>query len=209
MSKKDRLRKQSQKQLEEIKKQEKLEKQEKENAPAESRSAKKLRRQARHLDTAAAAVLKFLMLVPFLWSGVYYGGIFIVGITMEQMDDMPKSTALLLGIGLVFFITGFVLAFLSKYPAQFAAALVGTAFFMTGAGRIISKAKERVGDGLGLTQEQRDLPGKWQKGLYPILFVTAISAVLFAIWLVKLILERRRRQRERDNAPVKSIVDDD
>ncbi|MBR1764154.1 MAG: hypothetical protein IJ746_02045 [Ruminococcus sp.] len=208
MSKSDRLKKQSQKQLEEIKKREQEEKAEREKPAEESRSAKKLRRQAKKLDSAASLVLKFLMLVPFLWSGLYYGGIFIVGITMEQMDDMPKRTALWLGIGLVFFVAGIILAFLSKYPAQLGAVLVGTAFFMTGAAKIVGKARERVGDGIGLTQEQQNLPTKWSRGLYPILGMTAISAVLFLIWLVKLIRKRRRQQQERDNAPVKSIIDD-
>ena len=208
MSKKDRLRKQSQKQLEEKKKQKQQEEQEKKEAPAESRSAKKLRRQAKRHDSALSLIVKFLMLLPFLWSGFYYGGIFIIGITMEQMDEMPRYVALLLGIGEIFFIAAIILAFISKYIAQFVSVLVGTAFFMTAAVKIINKAKERVGAGYGLTDDQRELPSKWSWGLYPILFFTAFSALLFVIWLVGVLSVRRRRQRERDNAPVKSIVED-
>ena len=208
MSKTDRLKKQSQKQLEEIKKSEKEEALEKEKPARESRSAKKLRRQARHLDGVLSLVLKFLMLVPFFFSGFYYGGIFIVGISMEQMDDMPRSTALWLGIGVALFIAGIILAFLSKYPAQLGAVAAGTIFFMTGAVRIVNKARSRVGDGIGLTQEQQELPEKWARGLYPILIMTLISALLFIIWLWQVLRRRRRLQNERDNAPVKSILDD-
>ena len=215
MSKKDRLKKQSQKQLEAKKAAERDEKQQREKV-SESKSARRLRRSVKRADPAAALMkalikalikAKILMCIPFLWSGLYYGGIFILGISMGQMDDVPGYVAALIGIGSAICLAGIVLAFLSKYILQFVLIAAGTAVFMKGATFIVDKALERVGEGYGLTQEQKDLPSKWRFGLYPIMAVTAISALLLLLWVLKRLAAKRRRQRELDNAPVKSIVD--
>ena len=206
MSKKDRLKKQSQKQLAAKKTAEQQEKKEHQK-PAESKSARKMRRQAKKFDSFITLLLKILMCVPFLWSGLYYGGIFVLGISMGQMDDVPAYVAALIGIGSALCLTGLVLAFLSKYIAQFIFVAAGTVVYMKGASYIVEKAAERVGEGYGLTEEQKELPSKWRFGLYPIMIMTALSAALLLIWLIKKLAAKRRRQRELDNAPVKSIVD--
>ncbi|SDB08110.1 hypothetical protein SAMN02910317_00396 [Ruminococcaceae bacterium FB2012] len=206
MSKKDRLKKQSQKQLEAKKAAERDEKQQREKV-SESKSARRLRKSVKKADPAASLLLKILMCIPFLWSGLYYGGIFILGISMGQMDDVPGYVAALIGIGSAVILAGIVLAFLSKYVLQFVLIAAGTIVFMKGASFIVNKASERVGEGYGLTQEQKDLPSKWSFGLYPIMAVTALSALLLLLWLIKRLAAKRRRQRELDNAPVKSIVD--
>lgn len=207
MSKKDRLRKQSQRQLDARKAAERSEQKEQDN-PRESKSARRMRRSARKLDSAVMTVLKVLMCIPFLWSGLYYGGIFVLGITMGQMDDVPGYIAALFGIGSALCLAGLVLAFMSRYIPQFILVLAGTAVYMQGAAYIIDKAVARVGEGYGLTDEQKGLPSKWRLGLYPIMIMTAFSAVLLIIWAVRKLNARRRRQKELDNAPVKSIVDD-
>ncbi|MBR6873402.1 MAG: YqkE family protein [Ruminococcus sp.] len=206
MSKKDRLKKQSLKQLE-AKKDAAREEQRERSQVRESKSARKLRRRAKKLDSALTVLLKIFMCVPFLWSGLYYGGIFIVGISGEQMDDVPVRIAVFLGIGSALCLTGIVLAFLSKYIVQFLFCFAGAVTFMQGASYIVDKAKERIGEGYGLTEEQKGLAAKWRWGLYPIMAVAVISAVLLARYIIKKVSARRRRQRELDNAPVKSIVD--
>ena len=147
------------------------------------------------------------MCLPFLWSGLYYGGIFTLGISMGQMDDVPGRIAAFIGIGSVLCLTGLVFAFLSKYAVQFGFIAAGTVFFMNGATYIVDKASERISTGRGLTDEQLDLADKWRRGLYPILIMTALSAALFVIWFIRKRLAARRRQRELDNRPVKSIVE--
>ncbi|MBR1392523.1 MAG: hypothetical protein IJ561_01655 [Ruminococcus sp.] len=207
MSKKDKLKKQSQKQLEARKQAQRDEASERASA-GESKAAKKLRRQAKRLNSTVTTVLKVLMCIPFLWSGLYYGGIFIVGISMGQMTDVPGRIAAFLAIGSALCLAGIVFAFLSKYIVQFILVAAGTAFFMSGASYIVNKAQERITDGRGLTEEQQGLASRWRWGLYPILVLTAISAVLLGINIVRRILKKRRKQRELDNAPVKSIVEE-
>ena len=207
MSKKDRLRKQSQKQLEARKEADVEEKLEREKA-SESKSARKLRRRAKKFDTAITLLLKIFMCIPFLWSGVYYGGIFIVGISSDMMDDVPGHIAAFLIIGSVLCLVGLVLAFMSRYIIQFCLILAGTVVYMQGAFYIIDKAKERIGEGYGLTDEQKGLASKWRFGLYPIMIMAVLSAILLIRFIIKKQAARRRKKREHDNAPVKSIVDD-
>ena len=207
MSKKDRLKKQSQQQLNAKKIAERSEQLE-HDSPRESKSARKMRRNAKKMDSAVTLLLKLLMCVPFLWSGLYYGGIFVLGISMGQMDDVPGYVAALIGVGAALCLVGLVLAFLSKYIPQFAFILVGTVVYMQGASYIIDKAVTRVGEGIGLTEEQKEFPSKWRLGLYPIMIMTALSAVLLIIWIVRKLRAKHRRQKDFDNSPVKSIVDD-
>ena len=207
MSKKDRLKKQSQQQLNAKKIAERSEQLE-HDSPRESKSARKMRRNAKKMDSAVTLLLKLLMCVPFLWSGLYYGGIFVLGISMGQMDDVPGYVAALIGVGAVLCLVGLVLAFLSKYIPQFAFILVGTVVYMQGASYIIDKAVTRVGEGIGLTEEQKEFPSKWRFGLYPIMLMTAHSAVLLIIWIVRKLRAKHRRQKDFDNSPVKSIVED-
>ena len=207
MSKKDRLKKQSQQQLNAKKIAERSEQLE-HDSPRESKSARKMRRNAKKMDSAVTLLLKLLMCVPFLWSGLYYGGIFVLGISMGQMDDVPGYVAALIGVGAALCLVGLVLAFLSKYIPQFAFILVGTVVYMQGASYIIDKAVTRVGEGIGLTEEQKEFPSKWRLGLYPIMIMTALSAVLLIIWIVRKLRAKHRRQKDFDNSPVKSIVED-
>lgn len=207
MSKKDRLKKQSQQQLNAKKIAERSEQLE-HDSPRESKSARKMRRNAKKMDSAVTLLLKLLMCVPFLWSGLYYGGIFVLGISMGQMDDVPGYVAALIGVGAALCLIGLVLAFLSKYIPQFAFILVGTVVYMQGASYIIDKAVTRVGEGIGLTEEQKEFPSKWRFGLYPIMLMTALSAVLLIIWIVRKLRAKHRRQKDFDNSPVKSIVED-
>ena len=206
MSKKDRLRKQSEAQLRRRQAEEKEAIREKQEV-SESKAAKKLRTSAKKHNNTVSTVIKFLMLVPFLWSGIYYGGIFVIGISMEQMDDVPGRIAVFIGIGTLVCLVGIIFAFLSRYITQFCIIAAGTVLYMIGASYVVAKASERIGDGIGLTEEQKGLADKWQRGLYPMLILAALSAALLAVWLINRHLDARRRREEFDNTPVKSIIE--
>ena len=85
MSKKDRLKAQKEKQ-DRLRKEEELEEQrEREEArERQSRSAKKMMKKAKRTkpngEPVYYLILKLLMIVPFAYSGFFYGGVTIVGI---------------------------------------------------------------------------------------------------------------------------------
>jgi glucan phosphoethanolaminetransferase (alkaline phosphatase superfamily) len=208
MSKKDRLKAQSEKQL--ILKKE-LEQQElAEKAEASGRSSKageKLRKKARKANNILTLILKLLMILPFGYSAFYYGGIFIVGIATGEMVGMPKRIAVFLAIGAVLCLAGLFLAFFSRYILQFAFIAVGTASFMYSAGYIISETQKKLEVNYVSDAELQKLDKTYMTYFYPLLIMTLISAVLLAIYIVKRIKKKRAEKRERDNAPVKSIID--
>lgn len=205
MSKKDRLKKQSIAQIEAKKAAARDEENERRTA-GESAAAKKLRRSARKNNSAITLVLKLLMCVPFIWSGICYDLIFLVGISMDQMPDVPKRMGVYLGVGALICFVGLIFAFLSKYIVQFALIFTGSMMFMHSARFIVGKVQELISANHGLTETQLGLASKWRWGLYPILLMTVLSAALMTIYLLRVHAAKRRRQREFDNSPTKSII---
>lgn len=206
MSKKDRLKKQSLKQIEEKKNAAREEEKERLEA-GESRSAKKLRRSAKKHSGALTLIMKLLMCPPFIWSGICYNVIFLVGISMDEVSNVPKRMAFYLGGGALVCLAGLVFAFLSKYVTQFVLIFTGSMLYLHAARFIVGKAQDLITAGRGLTESQQELASKWRLGFYPILVMTALSAALMAMYLVKKHKAKKRRQDELDNAPVKSIVE--
>lgn len=205
MSKKDRLKKQSLQQLEAKKAAAREEENERKSA-GESTAAKKLRRSAKKHNGTETLIIKLLMCVPFIWSGICYNVIFLFGISMDEVQDVPKRMAIYLGVGALICLAGLIFAFLSKYIVQFALIFTGSMMFMHAARFIVGKAQELIAAGHGLTDNQLGLASKWRWGLYPILLMTALSAALMIIYLLRVRAARVRLRRERDNAPTKSII---
>lgn len=205
MSKKDRLKKQSLAQLEAKKAAARDEENERRTA-GESRSAKKLRRSAKKHNGAETLIIKLLMCLPFIWSGICYNIIFLVGISMDQLQEVPKHMAVYLGVGALICLVGLIFAFLSKYIVQFALIFTGSMMFMRSARFVVGKAQELITANHGLSESQLGVASKWRWGLYPILVMTALSAALMIIYLLRRRAARLRRRREYDNSPTKSII---
>ena len=98
MSKKDRLKAQKEKQ-DRLRKEAELEEQrEREEArERQSRSAKKMMKKAKRTkpngEPVYYLILKLLMIVPFAYSGFFYGGVTIVGIMGKYIEPVPPKCA--------------------------------------------------------------------------------------------------------------------
>ena len=96
MSKKDRLKAQKEKQ-DRLRKEEELEEQrEREEArERQIRSAKKMMKKAKRTkpngEPVYYLILKLLMIVPFAYSGFFYGGVTIVGIMGKYIEPVPPK----------------------------------------------------------------------------------------------------------------------
>ncbi len=208
MSKKDRLKAQSEKQLmlkKELERQELLEMEE--AASKSSRAGRKLRKRAKNLDNIITLILKFLMILPFGYSAFFYGGIFIVGIVTEEMIGMPKRIAVFLGVGAVLCLAGLILVFFSRYILQFIFILAGTASYMYSALYIISETQQRLETNYVSDEALQQLDRTYMTYFYPLLVMTLLSLALLVIYIVKFVKKKRAKKREQDNAPVKSIVE--
>lgn len=208
MSKKQRLEKEKQRQLERRRLDELEEQIEREEAKhKESRAAKKMRRAARKGYSSALMIfLTVLMLLPFLYSGFFYGGIMIVGQFTGAAEVMPAHTGLMMLIADVLVLTGIVLSFAGRYIIQGIFTISGSAVYLFAAHRVVADIQERL-DKYYVEKSLRTMDKTYMRYCYPMAGVTVFGAVIFIIALTAFIRKKRRQKRERDNAPVESIVD--
>ncbi|MCD7741478.1 MAG: hypothetical protein LUI06_04675 [Ruminococcus sp.] len=207
MSKKSRLKKQKEKQVE-MKKLADLEELEEIEAAKhrESKGAKKMRRRARRGYANVLMILfTILMLAAFLYSGFFYGGVTIVGAVGGAAEFIPKKTALIMGIGDCLMVIGIVLCFCKKYKVQAIFSLSGSLAYLYAGHKIILDIQQRMEE-VYVEEELQNMDRDYMLYYYPILILTLFSLVLLIISIVKAIKKKRRDKHEADNAPVESIV---
>lgn len=213
MSKKDRLKAKAEKQIIERRELEEQEREEREAARhKQSRSAKKMMKKARRgrygKEPIVFMLLKLLMLIPFGYSGLYYGAIQISGMILGYIEPAPPKWVfwcMLLGDVLV--LGGIIAEFYKKHIPSFAAIVVGTGLFLRAAQFFIDYIQHQyevkyVREGL------REMDKEHMMRFYPMSAVAALSLIILVWWIVLKLLAARRAKRLRDTAPVKSVVDE-
>lgn len=153
-------------------------------------------------------VLKLLMLIPLAYSGIYYCGMTVTGILTGYMAQTPKWVAAVMGIGTLVLIAGVLLAFLKRHIISFLIILAGTASYMWGAVYIVRKISAKLETNSGANPDIMDMDKDYMLYYYPIMAVALLSLIITVISVVKMIKKKKRLQRERDNAPVKSIIEE-
>lgn len=153
-------------------------------------------------------LLKLVMLASFLYSGLFYGGVTVVGVytgamTVTEEGALTTASANVMLVGILFMVLGLVFAFLKKYIVSFMASFLGTLLYLYVAyDRVIKFAANRVS-----ASGEIDLDNKYKIWYYPIAVFALISLLLMIISIVKKIKKRKQDKNIRDNAPVKSIVE--
>lgn len=212
MSKKDRLKAQKEKQ-DRLKKEAELEEQrEREEArEKQSRSAKKMMKKAKRVkpngEPVYYLILKLIMIVPFAYSGFFYGGVTIVGIIGKYIEPVPPKWVLwAMAAGIVAMFAGILFAFFKKYIVSFVLSVGGTVSFLKAGGYLIKRIQDKLST-TAVDQSLQNMDKEYMWRFYPIIGVAVISTVLLICTVIRNLMERRRLQRERDNAPVESIID--
>ncbi|WP_302211077.1 hypothetical protein [uncultured Ruminococcus sp.] len=212
MSKKDRLKAQKEKQ-DRLKKEAELEEQrEREEArEKQSRSAKKMMKKAKRVkpngEPVYYLILKLIMIVPFAYSGFFYGGVTIVGIIGKYIEPVPPKWVLwAMAAGIVAMFAGILFAFFKKYIVSFVLSVGGTVSFLKAGGYLIKRIQDKLST-TAVDQSLQNMDKEYMWRFYPIIGVAVISTVLLICTVIRKLMERKRFQRERDNAPVESIID--
>lgn len=212
MSKKQRLKAQKEKQDRLKKELEEYEKEKKEEAKERSsKSAAKMRKKASRRKAFGEPVyvflLKLLMIIPYGYSGFFYGGVLTVGVFAGYIEDKPpKWVGWCVLLGSIAIGVGVLLAFLKKYKASFALAVIGTVPYMKSARYMINKTKEYLAK-KAVEPSLQNLDKTYMKWYYPILGVVFLSAVLLIIDLIGKHKRKKKLRYEQETAPVESIVD--
>lgn len=212
MSKKDRLKAQKEKQ-DRLKKEAELEEQrEREEArEKQSRSSKKMMKKAKRVkpngEPVYYLILKLIMIVPFAYSGFFYGGVTIVGIIGKYIEPVPPKWVLwAMAAGIVAMFAGILFAFFKKYIVSFVLSVGGTVSFLKAGGYLIKRIQDKLST-TAVDQSLQNMDKEYMWRFYPIIGVAVISTVLLICTVIRKLMERKRLQRERDNAPVESIID--
>ena len=208
----DRLKAQKEKQ-DRLKKEAELEEQrEREEArEKQSRSAKKMMKKAKRVkpngEPVYYLILKLIMIVPFAYSGFFYGGVTIVGIIGKYIEPVPPKWVLwAMAAGIVAMFAGILFAFFKKYIVSFVLSVGGTVSFLKAGGYLIKRIQDKLST-TAVDQSLQNMDKEYMWRFYPIVGVAVISTVLLICTVIRNLMERRRLQRERDNAPVESIID--
>ena len=154
-------------------------------------------------------IIKIIMLASFLYSGFFYGGVTVVGVYTGAMTVTEKG-ALTLGsanamlIGILLMLAGLILAFFKRHIISFIASISGTLIYLYVAyERVIKFAAQRVSASGDLNPQT-----KYMLWYYPIAAFAAGSLALLTVSIVIGVNKKRKARKMRDNAPVKSIIED-
>jgi glucan phosphoethanolaminetransferase (alkaline phosphatase superfamily) len=214
MSKKDRLKAQKEKQdiiQKEIEEQERLEAEEARHK--QSKSAKKMMKKAKRArhgrEPIICLILKILMLVPYGYSGFFYGGVLVTGVFGGYIEPAPpKWVGWCALIGSVLVLAGIIVSFFKKYIASFIVICGGTGVFLKGAEYMINKIQNHL-ENYAVDEAYENMDKQYMIYYYPIMAVAAVAFILLVISVVRKILKNRRAKYQRDTAPVASIVPND
>jgi glucan phosphoethanolaminetransferase (alkaline phosphatase superfamily) len=212
MSKKERLKKQKEKQIQMKKLADLEELEEKELAKnRESRGAKKLRRKAkRGYMNVWIFIFKLLMSAAFLWSGFFWGGVLSVGtlnktIYISSETTMPKWVAYFTLVGVALAFVGIILSFMKKYILSFVLIGAGNIFYFRGVMHMM-KILKNIMETQYIESSLENIYKEYMLRHYFFILTAVIAFILLIIWTIQTIKRRRKAKRERDNAPVESIV---
>lgn len=212
LSKKDRLRKEKEKQLAEQKAMEQAEKEYKENFEGSIAVSKYKKQKGKVAEPAYYLVIKLLMLIPYGWSGFFWGGVLSIAILGNMINQfefstLSEKTAIYIIVGVVVMAGALVLEFFRKYILGFVASAVGVGLYLKGANQYIQPITEYLNT-KAVEESLIGMDKTWMYRCYPVWAFLVLSGVLLAISLITRIVKAKKEKNIRDNAPVKSIVSD-
>ena len=108
--------------------------------------------------------------------------------------------------GIVAMFAGILFAFFKKYIVSFVLSVGGTVSFLKAGGYLIKRIQDKLST-TAVDQSLQNMDKEYMWRFYPIVGVAVISTVLLICTAIRKLMERKRLQRERDNAPVESIID--
>lgn len=183
---------------ERMKNDEAFRKKEEERKNAPSKAVKKFLKK----ESIWLKLIKFIMILPFLYSGFFYGGITVISIFKKTINvDTYIGTIIL--VCLIAMLAAIILAFKRFYITSFGVSLVSVlVYFFTTKKYFVDYATGKITEDGNLNPEY-----KYMIWYYPILLFLLCSTVLLIITLVRIIKKKIKEKAKRDNAPTKSIID--
>ena len=174
----------------------------------ESKSARKLRRSAKHgYADIWLVVFTVIMLAAFCYSGFFWGGVTVVASLEGLAQPIAHRTVYIMLTGIVLMLAGIIISFRKGYKLQAPFTLAGFALYFYSAQVIITDIRKAL-NSRAVPPELLGMDKEYVLRHYPIIITAVFSALIFIISLIITLRKRHKAKLERDNAPVASIVDD-
>ena len=153
-------------------------------------------------------IVKVLMLAVCTYSVVFWGSVALIGIFRGAYSDfgLPVWAGIALAAGEVALICALVLSFMKKNTAAFILSVVGAAAFLASSGWFVSTLRTEL-ENRAVSNDLLDMDKRYAFRLYPAAVIPLLAAVPVARSLVLRLRSRRQKRLEKENAPVKSIID--
>lgn len=136
-------------------------------------------------------ILKLLMIVPFAYSGFFYGGVTIVGIMGKYIEPVPPKWVLwAMAAGVVVMFAGILFAFFKKYIVSFILSLGGMISFLKAGGYLIKRIQDKLSNS-AVDQSLQNMDKEYMWRFYPIIGVAVISATLLICTIIRKLIERK------------------
>lgn len=206
-SKKERLKEQSLKQIEQKRKAEREEEELRQKSSSDeavgNMTAKLLKK-----EPVFCLLFKILAAGVYLYSCFFYGGVTVIGILYDYVDNVPHKYAFYMLAGVIILLVSLFLMFFKKYIVSFVLNILGTILYMKTSVFLVERVRKLINNTYIADPETAKLDKVYIYRHYPELAFLAIGFILLAINLTRRYLRYRRIKAERDNAPVKSIIED-
>ena len=159
-------------------------------------------------EPLAMRIIKYLMLSLFGYGVVFWGGTGVLLVTGSSFDDFspPAWIAFALIGGSAVLIAAGVLSWRRLNIIAFFPAAVGTAAMLAAAAWFVTTARHELENRV-VSNELLDLDKHYMYRALPVLAGGVLALVLAVVQVIRRIRKKRKEQQERDNAPVRSIVD--
>lgn len=159
-------------------------------------------------EPLAMRIIKYLMLSLFGYGVVFWGGTGVLLVTGSSFDDFspPAWIAFALIGGSAVLIAAGVLSWRRLNIIAFFPAAVGTAAVLAAAGWFVKTARHELENRV-VSNELLDLDKHYMYRALPVLAGGVLALVLAVVQVARRIRKKRKEQQQRDNAPVRSIVD--
>lgn len=159
-------------------------------------------------EPLAMRIIKYLMLSLFGYGVVFWGGTGVLLVTGSSFDDFspPAWIAFALIGGSAVLIAAGVLSWRRLNIIAFFPAALGTAAMLAAAGWFVKTARHELENRV-VSNELLDLDKHYMYRALPVLAGGVLALVLAVVQVARHIRKKRKEQQQRDNAPVRSIVD--
>lgn len=152
--------------------------------------------------------IKYLAAAVCLYSVVFWGSVTVVAALRGQYEDFPPPGGVVaaMAAGEAAIIASLVLAFFRKYIIAFLLNCCGTAVFAAAA-RWFVKTIRRELENRVVSNDLLDMDKEYAWRYYPAVVITLLLFILAVISAARLIRASGKKRRDKENAPVKSIID--